>query len=261
MSHHGAPCWYELTTSKGNLDAAGAFYSAVLGWSVTDAGMEEFTYHLASMGDAMVAGLMEMPDDVAGMPPAWMLYFAVEDADVAVSKMTAAGALVHRPVTPIPGTGRFAILADPQGAGFGILEPAPMEDGPQQGRAFDPSRPGLGNWNELVSSDRKAAMRFYCDQFGWTPSQVMDMGDMGSYDLFAWNGADIGAMMAIQPGMPPVGGFWMPYFGVEQIEAAMDRVKQAGGVIHQGPHEVPGGVFIATGADPQGAVFAMVGPK
>ena len=58
---HGSPCWYELATREGSLEAAEAFYREVLGWSFADAGMEGFTYHLASVDGAMVAGAMNMP--------------------------------------------------------------------------------------------------------------------------------------------------------------------------------------------------------
>ena len=259
MSHHGSPCWYELATAKGQLGAAEAFYGKVLGWSVADAGMEGFTYHLAKSDGDLVAGLMDMPDNLAGMPPFWMIYFAVDDADTAVAAMEKAGARVHQPVTPIPNTGRFAVLADPQGAAFGILEPLPMEGG-GAGNAFDQKKEGHGNWNELSTTDHKAAMAFYGKAFGWKPSQSMDMGEMGSYDLFARDGADIGGMMRLQPGGAPA-PYWLPYFGVNGTEAAMQRVTAAGGKIMHGPQEVPGGAFIAVATDPQGATFAMVGPK
>ncbi len=256
---HGAPCWYELSTSPGHIKDAESFYAKVLGWSFKDAGMPGFTYHLASAGDDMVAGLMDMPDDAPGMPPFWMLYFAVEDADKAAAQMEKAGARVHRPVAPIPGTGRFAILADPQGAAFGILEPEPMENG-GAGHAFDQMKQGHGNWNELSTTDHKAAMSFYSGAFGWKPSRSMDMGEMGSYDLFARNGGDIGGMMRLQPGGAPAPS-WLPYFGTDSATGAIGRIEEAGGKLRHGPQEVPGGAFIAIATDPQGATFAVVGPK
>ena len=257
MSHHGSPCWYELSTAPGHLSDAGAFYAKALGWSFRDAGMEGFTYHLASIGGEMVAGAMDMPPEVKGMAPMWMIYFAVDDADTAVAAMVRAGATLFKEVTPIPGTGRFAILGDPQGAGFGILEPLPNG----AGTAFDQQKQGHGNWNELMSSDPKAAMTFYAAAFGWKPSTSMDMGAMGSYDLFSRNGTDIGGMMRLQPGAPGPGGHWLPYFGVNGTDAAIGRITAAGGEILHGPAEVPGGAFIAQARDPQGAMFAVVGPK
>lgn len=259
MSHHGAPSWYELATTPGKLSEAGAFYGRVLGWKVEDSGMPDFTYHLARSDGDLVAGAMDMPPDVAGMPPMWMVYFAVENADRAVGDMVAAGATLHREVTPIPGTGRFAVLADPTGAAFGILEPEPMEGG-GAGNAFDQKKAGHGNWHELATTDPKAAMAFYRKTLGWQPSTSMDMGEMGSYDLFSRNGSDIGGMMRLQPG----GGTrpnWLPYFGTNGITPAMERITAAGGTVLHGPQEVPGGAFIAVARDPEGAHFAVVGPK
>lgn len=259
MSHHGAPCWYELATTPGRLEEAQAFYGRVLGWTFADAGMEGFAYRLARSDGDLVAGAMDMPADVSGMAPMWTVYFAVDDADRAVAQMTATGARLHRPVTPIPGTGRFAILGDPQGAGFGILEPAPMPEG-GAGNAFDQKKAGHGNWHELATTDHKAAMGFYTGAFGWKPSTSMDMGEMGSYDLFSRDGADIGGMMRLQPGGAPA-PHWLPYFGANGIDAAIDRINAAGGTVLHGPVELPGGAFIAVARDPQGAHFAVVGPK
>jgi hypothetical protein len=64
------------------------------------------------------------------------------------------------------------------------------------------------------------------------------------------------------PGMPGPGmPFWLPYFGVDGIEAAIARIAANGGNKLAGPMEVPGGAFICVGMDPQGAHFALVGPK
>lgn len=257
MTHHGSPCWYELSTTPGKLQAAEAFCGNVLGWSFADAGMEGFTYHLASIGGAMVAGAMDMPPDVAGMPPFWMIYFAVDDADKSVAQMVKSGAKVHREVADIPGTGRFAILADPQGAGFGILEPAPMPGG-GAGHAFDQKKEGHGNWHELMSTDPAKGFDFYGKAFGWQKSQAVDMGAMGTYQLFSHQGQDIGGMMGL--GNSPV-PCWLPYFGVGGTGAATGRITAGGGTVLHGPMEVPGGAFIAVARDPQGAHFAVVGPK
>lgn len=254
----GTPCWYELCTAKGALGAAGDFYGKVFSWGITDAGMEGFTYHLAKAGEAMVAGLMEMPDDAGAMPPFWMIYFAVEDADEAVAAIGAAGGTVHKPVAEIPGTGRFAVVGDPQGAGFGILEPDEMESGPSAGGAFDQAKAGHGNWNELMTTDPGAAFRFYAGLFGWEKGRAVDMGPMGTYQIFAHDGADIGGMMGL--GNSPVPA-WLPYFGTNGVEAAIARITGAGGRLAHGPMEVPGGAFIAVAQDPQGAWFAVVGPR
>jgi predicted enzyme related to lactoylglutathione lyase len=255
---HGSPCWYELSTSDGSLGAAEAFYGDVLGWAFKDAGMEGFSYHLASAGGDMVAGLMNMPGDAGAMPPFWMIYFAVNDADKAASDITAAGGKIYREPADVPGTGRFAVVADPQGAAFGILQPLPMADGSPGGNAFDQQKAGHGNWNELMSSDPAAGFRFYSDLFGWEKSDAVDMGSMGTYQIFSHDGVQVGGMMGLGNSPMPA---WLPYFGTNGVEAAMERISAAGGKVAHGPMEVPGGAFIAVAQDPQGAWFAVVGPK
>lgn len=256
---HGRPCWYELSTSEGNLGAAEAFYGDLLGWTTKDSGMEGFVYHLASSGDDMVAGMMVTPPPAVamGVPPHWLIYFGVEDADKAAAGTTAAGGKVYLEPADIPGTGRFAVLADPQGAAFGVLQPQPMPDG-GAGNAFDQTKRGHGNWHELMATDPEAGFGFYGGLFGWQKSQAVDMGEMGTYQVFSHDGGDIGGMMGL--GNSPVPA-WLPYFGVEGVGAAIGRIEAGGGRLAHGPVEVPGGAFIAVAQDPQGAWFAVVGPK
>ena len=254
----GTPCWYELDTHRGSLGAAEAFYGAVLGWSVRDAGMEGFDYHLASVDGAMVAGLMELPTEAGATEPSWTIYFAVDNADATADQIRATGGGIVTEPADIPGTGRFAVATDAQGARFGILQPEPMPGQEGAGGAFDQKKQGHGNWNELMTSDPGAGFDFYAGLFGWTKSQAIDMGEMGTYQLFAHDGADIGGMMGL--GMAPAPA-WLPYFGTNGVEAAIGRIQAAGGKIMHGPIEVPGGAFIAVAEDPQGAHFAVVGPK
>ena len=265
MSFHGNPCWYELTTAPGQLAAAEAFYAKILGWEVTDAGMPGFTYHLAKSDGDMVAGLMEMPEDVAGMPPMWMIYFSVDDADKFAADAVAKGASLHREPADIPGTGRFAILGDPQGAGFGILQPDMSQMTPEQiakaeaGGAFNQKKAGHGNWNELTTSDPEAGFAFYSGMFGWTKGRGMDMGEVGTYQLIQRDGVDIGAIVPLVQAPVPN---WLPYFGVNgSVTTAIAAITAAGGTVHHGPVEVPGPAWIAIAQDPQGAWFALVGPE
>ncbi|MTE00370.1 VOC family protein [Paracoccus sp. YIM 132242] len=256
MKVHGRPLWFELATGKGHLDAAGDFYRKVIGWQIGDSGMEGFRYHLATADGDRVAGLMEMPGDVADMPPAWTVYFGVDDADRAAAGIRAAGGQVFREPADIPGTGRFAVAADPQGAPFGILAPLPMEDG-TGGQAFDQARAAHGNWIELMTTDPGAGLRFYAALFGWTAGEAMDMGGMGTYRLFRHDGADIGGMMGLGQAPRPC---WLAYFGVNGVKDAVGRITEAGGTVQHGPTPVPGGAHIAVATDPQGAPFALVGP-
>lgn len=241
MSFQGTPCWYELGT--GDPDKAGEFYAAIFGWQIADSGMDEFDYRLARSGADMVAGMMSNAGQQGNPPPNWLIYFAADDCDRTAADIAASGGQVLRQPDDIPGTGRYAIVADPQGAVFGLLQPdmsrmteAERAYAEAGGGAFSHSKAGHCNWNELMSTDPEAGFSFYAALFGWTKGDAMDMGEMGNYQLFRHKGADIGAMMGLGDAPVPV---WLPYFGVGQSVTA----------------------GIAVAQDPQGAWFAITGAE
>jgi uncharacterized protein len=116
----GAFAWNELNTR--DLSAAKAFYTEVFGWTPNDLDMEGMSYTEWKLGDKQVAGMMTMPDMVpAEVPAHWLVYFGVDDTDASVSKATDLGATTLVPPTDIP-PGRFAVLADPDGAVFAVIK-------------------------------------------------------------------------------------------------------------------------------------------
>jgi predicted enzyme related to lactoylglutathione lyase len=254
-NRHGDFIWYELLTS--DTDAAAVFYGAVIGWRARPAQGSPRDYRIFRVGDTDVAGHMRIPADASrsGMRPGWLGYVGVDDVDAAVAEIVSAGGAQLMPPTDIPGVGRLAMVADPQGVVFYVMR------GSIEGTStsFAPTRTGHCHWNELASSDQAAALAFYCSRFGWQPGEVMPMGDMGHYRFITHDGETIGAMMTRQPDCPPPA--WTFYFGIEDIDAAARRVSENGGTIHHGPAEVPGGVFIIIARDPQGALFGLVGPR
>ena len=248
--------WYELMTK--DIDAAAKFYGAVIGWTVGggDPVATGIDYRHWDIGGETIGGLMEIPQEAAahGMRPIWLGYVSVPDVDKAILEIKAAGGEIHMPPMDIPGTGRFAMVSDPQGAAFYVM--TPIGTGPSTSYAM--GRTGHGGWNELHSSDGAAAIEFYKSQFGWEQSAALDMGPMGAYRLFNTGGEAVGGMMTSNGYGRPL---WLYYFMVEEINAAKARVEAAGGAILNGPHEVPGGAWIIQGRDPQGAAFALVGPN
>ena len=86
------------------------------------------------------------------------------------------------------------------------------------------------------------------------------MGPMGPYHVLGVDAVgDMGGIMTAPPDCARPA--WQYYFCVDDIDAAVARVAAAGGTLVAGPHEVPGGGWIVHGVDPQGAQFALVGPK
>jgi uncharacterized protein len=248
MSFHGLPCWYELASP----DPAGSctFYTAVLGWDWTPVPMPGMTYHLAKTPSGNVAGMMAAEP---GQPAAWTIYTAVTDCDATAAQAQALGARVIVPPADIPGTGRFAILIDPQGAAFALLQPLPMEDG-SVGPAFAPALNGHGNWQDLATPDPAAALAFYGALFGWTVARSVPMGPDMTYHVIAHGTQDIGGIFA--NGSQTT---WKPYFRLPSASAAVAQIAALGGTVLHGPNEVPGGDFTCDARDPQGVLVAFTG--
>lgn len=113
----GTFCWGQLDTN--DTAKAEAFYTALFGWSAKTSSDGGMTYTEWVLGDMPIGGMMALPPG-AGGPPHWLAYFAVDDCDAMAAKAAALGATTYVPPTDIPGTGRFAVFADPQGAAFAI---------------------------------------------------------------------------------------------------------------------------------------------
>lgn len=253
--HHGRFVWYELLTE--DVKNAEAFYGAVIGWETKDSGMSDRSCTICSAGPAMIGGIMPIPEDARamGVGPCWTGYISVDDVDDVARRAIAAGGRPVRAAADIPGAGRFAVMSDPQGAviilfkGASDAAPAPAA----------PGTPGDVGWRELHAADGETALGFYEDLFGWTEARALDMGAHGVYRIFAIAGVESGGVMTKGPETPVP--FWLYYFNVEGIDAAVERVSKAGGRVLFGPADVPGGAWIAQCLDPQGARFAMVAPR
>ncbi len=116
----GAVCWVELLTH--DPIKAEPFYTAVFSWKAErdDADMPSYTIFRLDGDD--VAGMMSMPEEVPPEAPShWMVYFSVEDCEVAEKAAVSHGGQVLRSTAEIP-IGRFAVLEDPAGAPFQVME-------------------------------------------------------------------------------------------------------------------------------------------
>jgi predicted enzyme related to lactoylglutathione lyase len=112
----GSLIWNELATS--DLAKAKAFYAAVFGWGWGGSA----DYAEAQVSGRSVAGVRPRGSDMpVEIPDHWLVYFGTADLDADTAKAQELGGTVLVPVTEIPGTGRFAVVADPQGASFGLF--------------------------------------------------------------------------------------------------------------------------------------------
>jgi uncharacterized protein len=124
-------------------------------------------------------------------------------------------------------------VADRQGAVFMLFTPSDG-DAPSPGGGA----PGHVGCHGLYATDWTGALAFHAGQFGWTKDMSVDIGSMGTYQLFAAGDA-IGGMMNKPAGIPAPA--WLYYFNVAAIDGAAERVRKIGGQVRSGPHPVPGG--------------------
>jgi predicted enzyme related to lactoylglutathione lyase len=252
----GSLIWYELMTP--DAAAAKAFYEAVVGWAIAPMGGDHKGYQAIAMPDGAVGGLLPLTQEMCdhGAKPTWLMYIGVDDVDATVAAIETAGGKTVMPAADIPGIGRFAMLADPQGAPFYIMTPIPPEGGGES-TSFSPTLLGRCTWNELRATDLDSALDFYTAIFGWEVAGSMPMGPMGDYKFLAHGGLPIGAAMGGGGGaeQPP---YWLHYFRVADIDATVAAVKAGGGEVLNGPHEVPGGDRVIICRDPQGAGVGFV---
>ena len=253
--------WYELMTS----DPAGAarFYGAVVGWTIAatrDPAAGDVDYRMIVRGDGGNAGgVLALGADMlaGGARPGWMGYLEVADVDATVAAIEADGGAVHMPATDLP-VGRIAMVSDPQGAPFYIMDPIPPEGGGESD-VFSADRAQHMRWNELATSDPDGAVAFYKKHFGWRQEGEMPMGELGAYRFIQRGEVGLGAVMPLMEGYPvPV---WSFYIGVDDIDRAHAAVTANGGTVTNAPMEIPGGEYAMNGIDPQGAAFGLVGPR
>ena len=114
MLQHGAFSWNELMTT--DVASAKAFYGELFGWEMKDEQMPDMTYTMLRAGDREVGGMMAMPVEAQGTPPAWGAYVTVNDIDATAKRVEELGGKIITPPRDIPQVGRFCVFQDPQGA-------------------------------------------------------------------------------------------------------------------------------------------------
>jgi len=232
--------WHELMTPNGA--GAQAFYSKALGWK-TQPWEQDPNYSIFAARSGPVGGSSESRDG----PTRWLPFIGTPDIDATVRQSIDLGGRVTTQPTPLPNGGKYAVLADPQGAAFGTYwSSTAAETG---------SAPNVGefSWHELATADNGAAFDFYAEVFGWQKLSEFDMGPMGIYLIFGRDGTQWGGMFNRADAAP----HWLGYVRVKDVHDAVGKVQAARGSLANGPMEVPGGDWIAQFMDPYGAFFAV----
>ena len=123
---HGMPSWIECATT--DAEKGKQFYDGLFGW--TDETMPLPTgmnYTPFKLGEEYVAGMYQLTPDMAGMKPAWSVYFSVDKVDETVDLAKSLGGQNFMPAIDIPHVGRIAGISSPQGVMFYAITNAPMQ--------------------------------------------------------------------------------------------------------------------------------------
>lgn len=243
----GVPCWADVMAP--DVEAAGRFYAAVLGWTVPQPDQQWGGYVVANVDGAAAAGIGPMQ---AGAPPAWTLYFATDDADGHTATTRAAGGKVLADPMDVADLGRMAILSDPTGAVFGLWQAGTMIG------AELVNEPGGLVWEDLRSSEPAKAQEFYRELFGFRLDPMEMAGP--DYSTFALPGEEaplggMGGMMGMPEGTP---SHWLVYFAVTDTDTAVAAAEASGGTVVAPAIDTEYGRMAGL-ADPYGAVFMVMG--
>ena len=225
-----------------DVEKAKSFYTELLGWQTEEwPGEQEYT--IIKVGDKGHGGISAAQ---GGAPSHWMGNVFVEDTDETARRAEAAGGRILFGPESIPEVGRFALIADPQGATVTAF--TPQGEGGELGE-------GVFVWDELHTSDPAAAKSFYGEVFGWSASD-QDMGGM-TYTIFKRAGdIDVGGCMQLEEGMqaPP---HWLVYISTRDIDATTARAKELGATVFVEPTDIPNMGRFSVVQDPAGAVFGL----
>jgi len=248
--------WRELMTN--DVGKAVQFYTRLFGWKTEEMDMGNMKYTIVKSGDEQVGGIYATPPQAKGTPPHWLGYVSVENVDASCEKAVGLGAKLLSPPMDIPNVGRFAVVADPQGAAV-----APFRGTTEKAERTGGKTP-VGQWcfDELMTRDTAGAKRFYTQLFGWSTVEH-DMGPMGVYTLFKKPGTEndrqspgLGGMMQL-PKDAPAPPHWLHYVEQNDIDVTVKKARELGAKVFVEPMDIPNIGRFAVLADPTGATFAI----
>ncbi|MEU1039477.1 VOC family protein [Streptomyces sp. NPDC005907] len=246
QSVFGAPCWVSLTAR--DLRATQDFYAAVLGWEWRSVKLGD-QFKVAHVNGVPVAGVAAVAS-MWQIAAAWTPYFAVPSADEAVSRSqerggtTAVGPIAFPP-------GRAALLADRDGAVFGIWE-GKLVTGWEDWRRVAPT------FVRLHTRDAFDAAIFYGEVLDWASDRAgcCDV-DYEENEVVLRSRGDVVARIhsgalgaAPEPTLRP---HWQVHFAVDDVEACARAARAHGGSARQGGT----GSTEAVLSDPDGAHFTV----
>ncbi|WP_250659476.1 VOC family protein [Pseudoalteromonas sp. SCSIO 43088] len=231
----GHVVWHDLITP--NLAQSQTFYGSVFGWqfqAVND------SYTLASLDGKLIAGMAEL--DNKQNASHWLSLISSKDIAAVSKKTIKAGGKVLVSSTEIKGRGTIAVLEDPQGAVFSLINTV----------NGDPETHQTDNgwiWQEVWSDNPEQSKAFY-QSLGNYSAQNKPLNN-GNYSYLALNGTP--AIGFVKKPDAEIGNTWVNYIKVADVDATLLKVTAAGGIVLMAPNDKVRSGSVAIIRDPAGA--------
>jgi predicted enzyme related to lactoylglutathione lyase len=239
--------WAELFTE--DVSAAMRFYGEAFGWSFQAFPAPRGAgYTLALADGEPVGGMLQRGHEYQQQRGSrWLGMISVVDVAAAARYAAAHGGKVVVPPRVLAGRGEVALLADPEGAPFGVIRSSGGD--PLDFLADD--RQWV--WIELWAKDPKAMAQFYAGLAGYeiTPQERPD----GSTGFLLASGGYTRCAVIASPA-PKAAPAWLPYLRVEDVKAATAQAERAGARVVVAPNHAVRGGSVALMVDPTGAPLA-----
>ncbi|SDP90388.1 hypothetical protein SAMN04487905_112132 [Actinopolyspora xinjiangensis] len=245
----GMPCWIELVTP--DLDSACEFYTALFGWRYENRRASDEGEHLIASHDGFPVASLRTSVECGAR---WRLFLATGDCRLACEQAESNGASVTTPPRHLSGIGTKAVLGDPCGVEFGLLEP-------ETSWQFDVGLPATLMWAELLTIKAQTADLFFQELFGYTAAQF---GTENQLDYSVWYLGEESVMARVSMLREYINDetepHWLIYLGVDSdigTDEAVRRAIAANGRVRVNPYDSPLG-RVAVLRDPTGARVALV---
>jgi uncharacterized protein len=239
--------WGELFAD--NVGTEKAFYQDVFGWQFESHGTGTNTYTLVRVDGRPIAGIVHFPKPAdAERSARWLPLMSVPDAAQAAQQAAASGGKVLLPSRALPGRGEVAVLADPEGAIFGVIRSASGDPADM----FPAENAWL--WLELWAKDAAKMAEFYRPLGAYTVTKQEGPGDRPELHLVAGGFPRAGVLEIERVDVPST---WLPYVRVKDLKQTVANIERAGGRIIVPPSPEVRNGKVAVFLDPLGAAVAV----
>jgi predicted enzyme related to lactoylglutathione lyase len=239
--------WGELLAD--NVEAEKIFYREVFGWQYSTHGSGNDAYTLVRVNGRPIAGIIHYAKPAeAARSARWLPLMSVPDAARATQQAAASGGKILVPAKTLPGRGEMAVLADPEGAPFGVIHAAggdPSDTFPSDNAWF---------WLELWAKDAAKMAEFYRPLGAYSVAKQESPGDRPEMYLVAAGFPRAGILEIERADVPST---WLPYVRVKDLKQTVANIERAGGRIMVPPSPEIRGGKVAVFLDPLGAAVAV----